>query len=151
MVGNRYAAATCLALAIAMTSPASATVRSASFGVSARVVARTWIEPVEEPTTVMLTRADLDRGYKVLEVHYRVHTARTSSYLLNIAPRIGLADWVHIDGLGAPVRLGQTDINVLQHAPANVNELRLRLRLELRPGLLAGRYSMPVRLSISAS
>jgi hypothetical protein len=56
-----------------------------------------------------------------------------------------------IDGLGAPVKLGQSDLTVLQQAPANVNELRLRLRLELRPGLPAGSYSMPLRLSVSAS
>ncbi len=151
MVRNRHPVATYSILVILATTPAFASVRTASFGVSAQVVARTWIEPVDEPTSVMLTRADLLQGYKILDAHYRVHTVGTSRYLLNIAPRTGLADWVHIDGLGAPVKLGQTDITVLQQAPANVNELRLRLRLELRPGLPAGSYSMPVRLSVSAS
>lgn len=151
MIRNRQPVAMYSILVILATTPVFASVRTASFGVSARVVARTSIESVDEPTSVMLTRADLLQGYKILDAHYRVHTIGTSRYLLNIAPRTGLADWVHIDGLGAPVKLGQTDITVLQQAPANVNELRLRLRLELRPGLPAGRYPMPVRLSVSAS
>jgi hypothetical protein len=151
MVRNRHSVAMYSILVILATTPVFASVRTASFGVSARVVARTWIEPVDEPATIVVTRSDLVQGYRVLDAHYRVHTVGTSRYLLNIAPRIGLADQVHIDGLGAPVKLGQTDITVLQQAPANVNELRLRLRLELRPGLAPGSYSMPVRLSVSAS
>ena len=131
--------------------PVFAGMRNASFRVSAQVVARTWIEPVDEPTTVVLTGAALLNGYKILDAHYRVHAIGTSRYLLNIAPRTGLADWVHIEGLGAPVTLGETDITVMQQALANVNELRLRLRLELRPGLPAGSYLMPVRLSVSAT
>lgn len=143
--------AICSIVMILATTPVLASTRNASFGVSAQVVARTWIEPFDEPTTVVLTPADLLQGYKTLDVHYRVHAIGTSRYLLNIAPLTGLADYVHIDGLGAPVTLGETDITVMQQALANVNELRLRLRLELRPGLPAGSYLMPVRLTVSAS
>jgi hypothetical protein len=154
MVRNQPGVVTCsilVILVILATTPVFASVRTAGFGVSARVVARTWIEPIDEPTTVMLTRMDLLQGYKTVDARYRVHTIGTSRYLLNIAPRTGVADAIHIDGLGAPVTLGQADITVLQQAPANVSELRLRLRLELRPGLPAGRYAMPIRLSVSAS
>ncbi|HTG76419.1 MAG TPA: hypothetical protein VL546_04555 [Steroidobacteraceae bacterium] len=151
MSRNRQPVATCSIVMILATTPVFASMRNASFGVSAQVVARTWIEPVYEPTTVELTSTDLLQGYKTLDVHYRVHTIGTSRYLLNIVPLAGLADYVHIDGLGAPVTLGESDITVLQQAPANVNELRLSLRLKLRPGLPAGSYSMPVRLSVSAS
>jgi hypothetical protein len=151
MVRKRHSIATYSLLGILATTPVFASMRNASFRVSVQVVARTWIEPVDEPTTVLLTSADLMQGYKILDVHYRVHAIGTSRYLLNIAPCTGLADWVHIEGLGEPVKLGETDITVLQQASANMNELRLRLRLELRPGLPAGRYSMPVRLSVSAS
>ena len=151
MIRNCQPVAACSIVMILVATPVFASMRNASFGVSAQVVARTWIEPVDEPTTVVLTPADLLQGYKTLDVHYRVHTFGTFRYLLNIVPLTGLADYVHIDGLGAPVTLGESDITVLQQAPANVNELRLSLRLELRPGLPAGSYSMPVRLSISAS
>ena len=150
MVRNRPFAI-CSIVMILATTPVLASMRNASFGVSAQVVARTWIEPVDEPKTVVLTNADLEQGYKELDIHYRVHTAGTSRYLLNIAPLIGLADYVHIDGLGAPVTLGESDITVLQQASANVNELRLSLRLTLSPGLAAGHYPMPLRLSVSAS
>ena len=141
----------CLILAAIVATPAIADTRSAGFGVSARVVARTWIEPVDEPATILVTQADLTQGYKEIDVRYRVHAARTSRYLLNIAPRTDVAEWVDVEGLGAPVRLGLTDITVLQHALASVNELQLRLRFELRPGLPAGHYALPVRLSVSAS
>ncbi len=151
MVRNRQPVATCSIVMILAATPVFASIHNASFRVSAQVVARTWIESVDEPATVTLTGADLLRGYKILDVHYRVHAIGTSRYLLNIAPRTGFANYVHIDGLGAPVKLGQSDLTVLQRAPTNVNELRLRLRLELRPGLAPGSYSMPLRLSVSAS
>lgn len=141
----------CLLLASIVATPAIAGTRSGGFGVSARVVARTWIQPVDEPATILVTQEDLTRGYKVIDVRYRVHAARTSRYLLNIAQRIDFAEWVDVEGLGAAVRLGRTDITVLQHAPASVNELQLRLRFELRPGLPAGYHALPVRLSVSTS
>jgi hypothetical protein len=141
----------CLMLALMVATPAIASTRSGAFGVSVNVVARTWIEPVDEPATILLTQADLAQRYKVIDVWYRVHTVGTSRYLLNIAPRTGLAEWLDVEGLGAPVRLGPTDITVLQYAEADVNELRLRLRLELRSGLSAGYHALPVRLSVSAS
>jgi hypothetical protein len=141
----------CLMLALTVSTQAIASTRSAGFGVSVRVVARTWIEPVDEPATILLTQADVAQGYKVIDVWYRVHTVGTSRYLLNIALRTGLAEWVEVEGLAAPVRLGPTDITVLQYAEAVVNELRLRLRLELRSGLPAGYHALPVRLSVSAS
>jgi hypothetical protein len=151
MVRNHLHAAASLILAVAATTPAAAAVSSGGFVVSVRVVARTSIEPVDEPASILLTAADLEQGYKILDLRYRVHTAGTSQYLLNIAPRTGLTDRIHIDGLGAPVELGDTDIAVLQQVSANVSELRLRLRLELRSGLAAGPYPLPVRLSVSAS
>lgn len=150
MVRSLQPIVACLILALIVATPAIASTRG-SFAVSARVVARTWIEPVDEPATILLTQADLAQGYKVIDVRYRVHAAGTSRYLLNIAPRTGLAEWVDVEGLGAPVRLGLTDITVLQDAAANVNELQLRLRFELRSGLPAGYHALPVRLSVSAS
>ena len=151
MVRYRHDAAICLFAALVVTLPVSAGTRGASFGVSAMVVAHTWIEPVNEPAIIMLTEAELEQGYKELDLHYRVHTAGTSRYLLNIAPRTGLADLIRIDGLGGSVELGDTDVTVLQEATSNVSELRLRLRLELSSGLAAGHYPMPLRLSVSAS
>ena len=151
MLKNRHSVATCLLLALAMTMPASAGIRSASFGVSVRVVARTWIEPVDEPATIVLTHTDLEQGFKQLDVRYRVHTTGTSRYLLNIAPRTGFTDRIHIDGLGGAVEVGDLDISVNKEAQSNIDELRLHFRLDLRSGLAAGDYPMPVRLSVSAS
>lgn len=140
-----------LILLLVASAQAAAGARTASFGVSAQVVARASIEAVDEPATVELTSTDLAQGYKDLDAHYRVHTTGTTRYLLSIAPRTGVADRVHIDGLGAPVTLGLTDITVLQQATTTITELRLRLRLELRQGLTAGHYAMPVRLVVLAS
>ena len=151
MTRYRHHAAICLFVAIATSLPASAATRSASFAVSAQVVARTWIEPVDEPAIIVLTESELEQGYKELDVHYRVHTAGTSSYLLTIAPRTGLADRIRIDGLGGSVELGDMDITVLLEAASNISELRLRLRIELASNAAAGSYPMPVRLSVSAA
>ena len=151
MSRNRQPVATCSIVMILATTPVFASMRNASFGVSAQVVARASIEALDEPATVELTSTDLAQGYKDLDAHYRVHTTGTTRYLLSIAPRTGVADRVHIDGLGAPVTLGLTDITVLQQATTTITELRLRLRLELRQGLTAGHYAMPVRLVVLAS
>ena len=151
MVGSRQAFAVSVVLAFVAVTAAPASTRGAAFTVSARVVARTWIEPVDVPPTIVITGADLEQGHKLLDIHYRVHAAGTPRYLLGIAPLTGLADRIDIEGLGARVSLGSADITVLQEAPASVNELRLRLRLELRPGLRAGHYAMPVMLSVSVS
>lgn len=151
MLRNRHPAAAYLLVALAATIPASASTPGAQFTVSAQVVPHTVIESVDEPATILLTQADLEQGYKVLDIHYRVHTAGTSRYLLNIAPRAGLTDRIDIDGLGAPISLGETDITVLQQVLSDTDELRLRLRFNLRSGLTAGHYPMPLRLSVSAS
>ena len=151
MTRFRHHAAISLFAALAVTLPASAGTRGASFGVSVQVVARTWIEPVEEPPMIMVTGDEIEQGYKELDVHYRVHTAGTSSYLLNIAPRTGFADLIRIDGLGGPVELGDMDVTVLQEAASNISELRLRLRIELSSDVAAGSYPMPLRLSVSAA
>jgi hypothetical protein len=151
MVRFLQAFAAWLVPAFVAATPATASTRSAAFSVSARVVARTWIEPVDAPATILITRADLEQGYKLLDVHYRVHTAGTPRYLLNFEPLTGVADRIAIQGLGTPVRLGSTELTVLQPAPAHVNELRLRLRFELRSDLAAGQYAMPVRMWVSAS
>jgi hypothetical protein len=149
MVRDRRAAAACLIFAIAVTIPAVASVSTARFGVTAQVVARTSIEAVDEPATFMLTSADIDQGYKILDARYRVHTGGGSRFLLNVAPRTGLASAIHIEGLGAPVTLGDTDITVLQPAASSVSELHLRFRLELNPRLPVGTYPLPVRLSVA--
>ena len=151
MVRSLQSVAACLVLAFVATTLGHAGTRRAAFGVSARVVARTWIEPVDEPASLLITEADVEQGYKVLDVRYRVHAAGTPRYLLNITPLTGLTDLIRIEGLGAPISLGPNDITVLQQAPTNVNELRLRMRLELRRGLPPGNYALPVRLSVSAS
>ena len=70
MVRNRQPVATYAMVVILATTPVLASVRTANFAVSAQDVARTSIEPVDEPATVLLTRADLLQGYKVLHVHY---------------------------------------------------------------------------------
>jgi hypothetical protein len=124
-------------------------VRQASFGVSAQVVGRLSLQIVDAPAAVILTAADLERGYKELDARYRVHATRAQRYLLQVAPRLGLADSIRIEGLAAPVILGDAGIEVSQVAIAGANELKLRLRLELRPGLAPGRYALPVRLSLA--
>jgi len=151
MTRFRHHAALSLIAALAVTLPAFAGTRGASFVVSAQVVARTWIEPVDEPASIVLTEAELEQGYKELDVYYRVHTAGTSSYLLNIAPRTGFAQRIRVDGLGGPVELGDMDVTVLQEAASSISELRLRLRIELSSDVAAGSYPMPVRLSVSAA
>ena len=47
-------------------------------------------------------------------------------------------------GLGAPVALDASEVAVLRPVQAGVNELRLRFRLDLRAGIAAGTYELPL-------
>ncbi len=138
-----------LAAAFAV-APAAAGVQVSSFGVTALVVGRTTLESIDVPESITLSASDLAQGYKDVDARYRVRVAGTARYVLNIAPRTGLASSIRIDGLGGAVTLGDTDITVLQAASATVSELRLRFRFELQPGVTAGTYTLPVRLSAMA-
>jgi len=138
-----------LSAATVLAAPAGAAMRSAGFGVSAQVVGRATLQAVDEPPAITLSAEDLARGVKDIDAHYRVHMTRATHYLLTLAPRTGLTQSIRIDGLGVQVLLGNTEVVVSQPAAAGVNELRLRFRLALRPGIAPGSYALPVQLSVS--
>ena len=114
---------------------------------------RSWgarlLEAVDVPVTVTVSAEDLVSGYTDVEAQYRVHTARLGQYVLTIAPRVGITESVEVRGLGSPLTIGSTDVTLFQPAVGGASELALRFRLQLRPGLTAGRYALPVALSVS--
>lgn len=129
--------------------PALADVQRTSFGVAAQVVGRATLEAVDVPSTITVSAGDLMSGYKDVEARYRLHTARLTQYVLTIAPRVGITESVEVRGFGSPVTIGSTDVALYRPAVAGAGELALRFRLQLRPGLAAGRYPLPVALSVS--
>lgn len=143
-------ALTALAGLVAVTAaPVLADVQRTRFGVTVQVVGRATLEAVDVPAAVTLSADDLMQGYKDFEARYRVHTARLGQYVLTIAPRAGITESVEVMGLGSPVTIGTSDVALYQPAVAGAGELTVRFRLQLRPGLAAGRYAFPVALSVS--
>ena len=140
-----------LVLSLAVALPAAGQAR-ASFVVSVRVPARASVTALESAVALYISAEDVARGYKELATRYRVISTGARGYLLQIAPRIGLARRVGISGLGGEIVLGDTPIEI--HRPAAVcvdrgctDEFELALYVELDPATPPGRYPLPVQLA----
>lgn len=140
-----------LLLSFAAALPAAAGQETARFTVSVRVPARAAVTTVEPAAVLEVSAADVERGYAELAARYRVDSTGTRGYLLQVAPRVGLADRVEISGLGVDVVLADLPIEIYRSAAGCgtrgcTDELALRLRLLLNPAARPGRYPLPVQL-----
>jgi hypothetical protein len=141
-----------LVLLFAVSLPAAAGQARASFPVSVRVPARASITAVESAGDVHVSAADIARGYKEFSTRYRVVSTGARGYLLQIAPRIGLARHIEVGGLGGEVVIGDSPVEI--HRPAagrrdaaGADDLVLALRVVLDPEARPGRYPLPLELA----
>lgn len=141
-----------LVLSLAVALPAAAGQARASFAVSVQVPARASVTALESAGAFYISAEDVARGYKELATRYRVVSTGARGYLLQIAPRIGLARRVGISGLGGDIVLGDTPLEI--HRPAAgcvergcTDEFELALYVELDPATPPGRYPLPVQLA----
>jgi hypothetical protein len=141
-----------LVLSLAAAPPAIAGQSRAGFAVSVRVPARATVTAVESPGALDISARDVERGYKEVATRYRVASTGARGYLLQLAPRIGLARRVEISGLGGEIVLGDTPLEIHRPADGSVepgcaDEFALALRVVLDPAARPGRYPMPVQLA----
>ncbi len=136
-----------LVLAASLANPVWADQRQAGFRVGATVPVRVTLEVVEQPTQLMLTEDDIARGYKDVSARYRVSCNDRGGYVLRIAPRSGIAQYVEIYGLGANVVLRDTAIEIAQPRAAFVQNFALEFHLVLNPSTVPGTVALPVQLA----
>jgi hypothetical protein len=120
---------------------------SAHLQVSARVVAHARLEPsAAAATTVIVSAADIERGYLDVVRHYELRTNAPERVSLQIHPRVGLTEAVDIEGLGDTLRLVDDSLEV---ATLRANVLDLTFRLWLSSGVAPGAYPLPWQLAAS--
>lgn len=135
-----------VALAASGTTVAWGEAREARLQVVAYVAPRASLETLEQPQSVELTAADVERGYKDVPLGYRVRTNASNGCLLRIAPRGGIAEEIEVRG-GPFDGVAATEPVDLHAGGAGETEFRLAVRLRLGPGLPPGRYPLPLHVA----
>jgi hypothetical protein len=116
------------------------------FVVSAQVVPRIQLLSEAERRSLSISPADLARGELELELAYRVVSNDPRGFVLEVAPRLGLAELVEVRIEDTRAELTDLPLEFLQRE-RGVRELRVRYRVRLREGLRPGEYPLPWRLS----
>jgi len=138
-----------LLLAVLIAAPATAEESRAAFRVSVSVPPRATLTVLDCPVAVEVSEADLARGYVGLSARYRVSHNAPRGYLLQFAPRSGLAQQVEISGLDAAPELVLRDepLEVYQVAADRRDELALQFKVVLDGSAGPGRYPLPFELA----
>jgi hypothetical protein len=121
---------------------ARAETASANLLVSAQVLPHAQIRTDASP--VSITAADVQRGYLDVSRHYQLKTNAPDRVALQLNPRVGLTDSIDIQGLQAPVRMGDTSLEITQPL---AREFTLNYRLWLSAAVLPGDYALPVQVA----
>jgi hypothetical protein len=122
---------------------------STRFLVSAQVAPRVSLQAQSWVQSLSVSAADLERGELELELGYRVASNDPRGYVLELAPRLGLAEVVAVEVDGTRAELTDTQLEFLQRDCGRC-ELRIRYRVRFREGLAPGDYPLPWQLTVRA-
>ena len=131
--------------------PLAADETSATMTVTARVLARAVVTIEQQPAEVIVTSADISRGWVAVEqsLDVRVRTNSRQGYLLQAAKTSDAFAAVEL-------AFGDTIMNVSEESwvarPAvdGGDVLRMQVKMRLAPGATPGRHPMPVSVSATA-
>lgn len=126
---------------------AHAEARHASFVVSVNVPARAELRAIDQPALIQVSEQDVTRGYKDVTARYRVESNTPRGWLLRLAPRLGVAQRVEVQGLSAPVVLAGDAVEVYRARALEPERLSLTYRLVLGQGTPPGTYQLPIHVS----
>ena len=139
--------ASCVLIALLTATAAQADTRQAQFEVRVTVAPRITLAAVEEPARIDVTPADIARGYVDVSARYRVESNSRRGWLLQLAPRTGLADRVEVQGFANPVVVGDEGVELYRAPAGRGEEFALGYRVVLKPDARPGRYAPPLHLS----
>jgi hypothetical protein len=131
----------------------TATAREArsNFTVSATVTAFTRIEQRSEPAEVVISAADLRRGYLEVTQPTRlvVRSNTTAGFALDVSTIEPMLKALVVHGLAGDQALGADGGSLVLRSPgAQPVTLSLTFRLMLVPGLRIGTYPWPMRIAV---
>lgn len=133
-------------LAALCIAPASAEIATTRMAVSARVTPAVSLAPLAAREGLVIDARDLARGSVDLQLRYRAESNDPRGLVLELSPRLGLAEAVGVDLPDARAVLTDAplEIRLRECAPC---ELTVRYRIRLREGLRPGAYPLPWRLA----
>ena len=121
------------------------------FAVSVTVRPVANIEIQSAPSGLDLSAADLQRGYidVAQPTQLTIHSNSASGFALDVLTVAPMLSSMAIEGLNSDLTLGADGGTIVQRwqRPQALN-LSLKFRFGLAPGLAAGKYPWPVRLSV---
>lgn len=136
---------------LAMTNAVAVQAWSATLSVSATVAKRATLKVLGQPASVLVTEADLARGYvEVLApVQVAVQSNSPAGYLLVFETQGEFVNGTKVRGLGSDIQLGASGV-VPRAAPgggAGSTAHELVFRFMLSTSALQGRHAWPMRIS----
>lgn len=138
-----------VAVAFLAAIPAAAEPRSTSMNVSVRVVARAVLGVDEQPASIVITDADIDRGYvDVTEpIVLRVRTNNPAGYLLRAEKLDPAFTAIDLSMTGASMMVRDEEAWLHRPYSRSAEVLTIRARLYLAPGSRPRVASLPVTFS----
>jgi hypothetical protein len=117
--------------------------------VSATVIARTLITVDSQPSEVVVTAADVDRGYVELPAALAFHVRSNSpaGYVLQFGARSDVFEGAEVAWDASTVRVTGSEAWIAQPYRRGVTPVVASVRLDLLPGVTPGRYPWPLFLS----
>lgn len=147
--------AVALAAAVLMFPSAAGASESQKISVTATILKRASLQVLAQPATVVVTDADIARGYVDVQApaHVAVQSNSQSGYLLEFASHGDFMKQIVVKGLRNDVQLSPAGGAVMQ-AAANSGVTRTTLALGFRfllsESTRTGTYPWPMRFSVSA-
>ncbi|MBE7939692.1 hypothetical protein IM725_03780 [Ramlibacter aquaticus] len=153
---NRFSEASAYALAAvvlgALHAPLPALADSLTVPVSATILPHASVQVLAQPSTVVLTAKDIERGYVELPSRLRLAVKNnTPGYMLVFAGEGDFVRQVRVSGLGSDVQMGAGGGGVTLRTPGrgmNQSLLDIGFRLELAQGVQQGVYPWPFQVSV---
>lgn len=143
-----------LALAVGLLGAPTAALADAQqfqLTVSATVLKRASLKVVAQPSAVVITEADLERGYVEVAspAQLAIRNNSAEGYLLVFASDGDFLRQARVRGLGAEVQIGAGGGVVRQPGGSTgTRVLDLGFRFELSPTARAGVYAWPMQISV---
>ncbi len=147
--------AMCSALALSLLAvPATATAGDGKLTVSATILKHASLNVLAQPSSVVVTMADISRGYVDVAAPAQVAIKSNTSggYLLEFASQGDFMSQIVVRGLANDVQMSPSGGFVMQAATGSGmtrTTLDLRFRFFLAEAALAGTYSWPMHLSVT--
>lgn len=141
------------ALALAAVNPVAALAgNQLRLQVSATVLKRATLATLAQPSSILVTAADIARGYVDVPGPAQVAVRNNSAdgYLLMVSSRGDFVRQLHVRGLGAEVQMGAAGGFIRQPGgPVATKVLDLGFRFELSDTAQPGVYAWPVQLAVT--